>query len=263
MKDDRTFRNNREFLKDTLRKQIDFSQTDQWRGVPAPPVQEPFDPASPRIILPGADKWKECVTRPDLLAAITNRVSHRTFTSSPLSLNELSFLLYSTQGIKTMPTPSVSLRTVPSAGARHSFETYLIVRNVEGLKRGLYRYLAVENELLALGELQDLEEKLTKGTLGQRFVSGGAAIFIWACVPYRMEWRYGPAAHRVILMDVGHVCQNLYLACEGIGAGTCAVAAYDQELVDELIRVDGKDQFAVYLAPVGKVGQRQGEGRRE
>jgi nitroreductase len=43
------------------------------------------------------------------------------------------------------------------------------------------------------------------------------------------------------------------LACEAINAGTCAVAAYDQELVDELLRVDGKDEFAVYLAAVGKV----------
>ena len=253
MNDDRTIRNNREFLKDNLRKQIDFSQTDQWQGVPAPPVQEPFDPDAPRITLPGPDEWRQCVTRPDLVAAITNRVSHRTYTSTPLTLDELSFLLYSTQGIKSLPNPLVSLRTVPSAGARHSFETYLVVRNVEGVEQGLYRYLAVESELPFLGEINHVEERLTAATLGQKFVSWGAVTFIWACVPYRMEWRYGAAAHRVILMDVGHVCQNLYLACEGIEAGTCAVAAYDQELVDALIGVDGEDQFAVYLAPVGKV----------
>ncbi len=254
MNDDRKFRNNREFLKDTLRKQIDFSQTDQWQGVPAPPIQEPFEPEAPRIALPGPDEWRPCVTRPDMVDAIMNRVSHRTYSSKPLSLDELSFLLYSTQGIKTMPNPSVSLRTVPSAGARHSFETWLVARNVKGLEQGLYRYLAVENELLFIGEIADIKEKLTAATLGQKFVSWGAVTFIWACIPYRMEWRYGAAAHRVILMDVGHVCQNLYLACEGIGAGTCAVAAYDQELVDELIGVDGEEQFAVYLAPVGKVG---------
>jgi SagB-type dehydrogenase family enzyme len=68
-----------------------------------------------------------------------------------------------------------------------------------------------------------------------------------------MEWRYSLAAHRVILIDAGHVCQNLYLACEAIGAGTCAVAAYDQEQLDNLLNVDGLDEFAVYLAPVGKI----------
>ncbi len=77
--------------------------------------------------------------------------------------------------------------------------------------------------------------------------------FIWTAIPYRMEWRYGLAAHKVIAIDAGHVCQNLYLACEAIVAGTCAVAAYDQDAVDHLIGVDGEEEFAIYLAPVGKV----------
>jgi nitroreductase len=68
-----------------------------------------------------------------------------------------------------------------------------------------------------------------------------------------MEWRYDIAAHKVIALDAGHVCQNLYLACEAIGAGTCGIAAYHQELMDALIRVDGHDEFTVYLAAVGKV----------
>jgi nitroreductase len=60
-------------------------------------------------------------------------------------------------------------------------------------------------------------------------------------------------AHKVIALDAGHVCQNLYLACEAIGAGTCAIAAYDQQGMDRLLRIDGREEFAVYLAPVGKV----------
>ncbi|MCK4312229.1 MAG: nitroreductase family protein, partial [Candidatus Cloacimonetes bacterium] len=60
------------------------------------------------------------------------------------------------------------------------------------------------------------------------------------------------AAHKAMLLDAGHVCQNLYLACEDIGAGTCAIAAYDQEKVDALIGVDGLEEFTIYLSPVGK-----------
>ncbi len=71
--------------------------------------------------------------------------------------------------------------------------------------------------------------------------------------PYRMEWRYGLTAHKVIALDAGHVCQNLYLACEAVGAGTCAVAAYHQQLMDRLVRVDGSEEFVIYLAPVGKI----------
>lgn len=67
-----------------------------------------------------------------------------------------------------------------------------------------------------------------------------------------MEWRYDRAAHKVIALDAGHVCQNLYLACESLGLGTCAIAAYDQEACDRLLGVDGDDEFTLYLAPVGR-----------
>jgi len=67
-----------------------------------------------------------------------------------------------------------------------------------------------------------------------------------------MEWRYHLAAHKVIAMDAGHVCQNLYLASGAIGAGTCGVGAYDQEVLDALLRLDGNNEFVIYLAPVGK-----------
>jgi SagB-type dehydrogenase family enzyme len=70
-----------------------------------------------------------------------------------------------------------------------------------------------------------------------------------------MEWRYDVAAHKVIALDAGHVCQNLYLACEAINAGTCAIAAYDQQALDALLGVDGTEEFTIYLAPVGKVGR--------
>jgi len=89
--------------------------------------------------------------------------------------------------------------------------------------------------------------------LGQSFVGAGAVTFVWTALPQRTEWRYGAAAHKVIALDAGHLCQNMYLACEAIGAGTCAIAAYDQELMDTLVGVDGEDEFVIYLAPVGKV----------
>ncbi len=74
-----------------------------------------------------------------------------------------------------------------------------------------------------------------------------------------MEWRYGVNSERVILMDVGHVCQNLYLACESIGCGTCGVAAYEQKDLDKFLGLDGRDEFVIYLAPVGRVGTDRSE----
>ena len=86
-----------------------------------------------------------------------------------------------------------------------------------------------------------------------RGAGAAAATFVWAAVPYRMEWRYAHCAHRVMLMDVGHICQNLYLAVEAIGGGCCAIAAYHQEKMDALLELDGEEEFTIYLAPVGKV----------
>ncbi len=243
----------RGFLKDTLRKEYDFSLTDQHRGIPAPLIQKPYNPEAPRIPLLAPPEFKSSISDTDLLTVVIGRESRRHYLPAPLSLSELSFLLFSTQGVRHTPHPSVSLRTVPSAGARHSFETYMFISNVEGVDPGLYRYLPLEHELVFLGKVEDMEMRIALACFGQQFVGAGAVTFVWATIPYRMEWRYGLLAHRVILIDVGHVCQNLYLACEAIGAGTCGVAAYDQQMVDRLIGVDGEEEFTIYLAPVGKV----------
>ena len=98
-----------------------------------------------------------------------------------------------------------------------------------------------------------MAEIIVAASLGQPFPGKAAVTFIWTAIPYRMEWRYGIAAHKVIAIDAGHVCQNLYLAGEAIGAGTCAIAAYDQEAMDRFVRVDGTDAFVIYLAPAGRV----------
>jgi SagB-type dehydrogenase family enzyme len=242
----------RSFLKDTVRKTIDFSQTDQSRGIDPPPVEKPFAKEATRISLTPHGEW-DGIEGIDVIAAIKNRKSRRICGDEPLTAEELSFLLWATQGIRMRIDSGHAYRTVPSAGCRHAFETYLCVLNVRGIDDGLYRYLPVEHELLLEFTDERMAEKIVAATFGQPFTGRSAATFIWTAIPYRMEWRYGMAAHKVIALDAGHVCQNLYLACEAIGAGTCAIAAYDQEMMDQFVRVDGTDEFVIYLAPVGKV----------
>jgi SagB-type dehydrogenase family enzyme len=239
------------FLKDSLRKVIDFSQTAQSRGVAPPPLEKPYAKESQRIDLPNYEQFKDIGTI-DLKTAIGNRESRRSYSNQPLSLEELSFLLWATQGIKKKLDPGHALRTVPSAGCRHALETYLCVLNVQGLDQGIYRYLPLEHQLLFEFTEGNLNRKIVHAVLGQHYPGEAAITFIWTTIPYRMEWRYDIAAHKVIAIDAGHVCQNLYLACEAIGAGTCAMAAYDQEAIDKLLRIDGQDEFTVYLASVGK-----------
>jgi SagB-type dehydrogenase family enzyme len=242
----------RNFLKDSVRLTIDFSQTDQYRGKPPPPIQKPPSKNQKRIDLVQPAALKS-VFNVDLLTSIENRRSHRVFNGDPLSLDELSFLLWVTQGIQRKIDHGTAYRTVPSAGCRHALETYLCVLNIEELKPGIYRYLPLDHQLVLEHTMENLEEKVVAAGLGQPFLGKAPVTFIWTTVPYRMEWRYDIAAHKVIAIDAGHVCQNLYLACEAIGAGTCAIGAYHQDLMDNLVGVDGDEEFTIYLAPVGKI----------
>jgi SagB-type dehydrogenase family enzyme len=242
----------RYFLKDSVRLTIDFSRTGQHRGVPPPPIEKPFAPDRKRIDLIKKGKWRT-IGRVDLISAIDNRRSHRIFTEEPLTLEDLSFLLWATQGIRKQVDEGTAYRTVPSAGCRHALETYLCILNIAGLEPGIYRYLPIEHQLLFEHSEDNLTEKIVEAALDQPVPGKAAVTFLWTAIPYRMEWRYDIAAHKVIALDAGHVCQNLYLACEAIGAGTCAIAAYHQEMMDRLLGVDGKDEFTIYLAPVGKI----------
>jgi len=243
---------NRQFLKDTRRLQIDFSQTDQHRGINPPPVQKPLKKGQELITLPDTEAFT-AFRGTDLVDAISQRRSWRRFLDQPLTLAELSWLLWATQGITEVIAPGCARRTVPSAGCRHAFESYMLINNVESLEKGVYRYLPVEHALVFEHMVNNLPAELAQATLGQAFIARAPVTFAWTTIPYRMEWRYREAAHRVIAMDAGHLCQNLYLASAAIHAGTCAIAAYHQEMMDQLLKVDGEEEYTVYLAPVGKI----------
>jgi SagB-type dehydrogenase family enzyme len=251
-KSDKPFEKNRFFLKDTIRQQIDFSRTGQNRHVPAPPVQKPTLPDAVRIHLPDGAAALARLGRMPIGEAISRRESVRDYSAVAFSQEELSALLWATQGVRKVLSPTTALRTVPSAGARHAFETYLMASRIEGLSSGLYRYLPFENQLAQLAVDEQIGRKAAAACLGQSFVAAAAVTFFWTAIPARVEWRYDLAAHKVIAIDAGHVCQNLYLACTSLGAGSCAIAAYDQNACDRLLGVDGDEEFTVYIAAVGK-----------
>lgn len=242
----------RYFLKDSIRKRINFRLTDQNQGVPVPPSEKPVKEGATLINLPPKKMWVD-IPEKDLTESIGNRKSRRVYSQESLTMEELAYLLWCTQGVRGKAAPDHAFRNVPSAGCRHALETYLAVLNVKGLAPGMYRYLPLSHQLVLEFSDDMLAEKMVIASLGQPYPGKAAVSFIWVGIPYRMEWRYGLAAHKVIAIDAGHVGQNLYLACETIGAGTCAIAAYDQEELDELLGIDGKDEFAIYLASVGKV----------
>jgi SagB-type dehydrogenase family enzyme len=241
---------NRDILKCNFEEGWSKWPSDSNKGVAMPAAQKDYVSGCKLFNLVSPDEFKFETT---LQNAIKNRRTRRKFTQDFLTLKELSFLLWATQGV-TDKNISVH-RAVPSASARHPFETYLVIRRVKELKPGIYRYLPLDHQLCLISDDKVLVEKISTAgfEMNSPQMKNAAVVFIWAAVPYRSEWRSGPYAYKFIALDAGHVCQNLYLAVEAIHGGACAIAAYDQEFIDKIINVNGQDEFTVYLAAVGKI----------
>ncbi len=229
----------------------DEFQSDQELKRPQPPlVKAAVTDQSEHI--PLTRDFDHLVSKSDLTDLLRDRRSTRIYTEEEISLEQLSFLLWATQGIKKLRGKSyATLRTVPCGGARHEFETYLLIRKVEGLHPGAYHYLPMEHSLEFLHPVEDMEQTISDTLSEQSWASKASVVFYWSIVPYRAEWRYGIYAHRVALIDVGHVCQNLYMACTGLGLGTCAIAAFSHDLCCKVFDLDGEEEYIVYTAPVG------------
>jgi len=225
--------------------------SDQQQGLPQPPLQlaapqgarEAVDLPKPATMKLGEMPLKE---------AIETRNSLRQYADTPLSLEELSYLLWCTQGVRETTPGKATFCTVPSAGARHPFETMVLVNRVDGLEPGLYWFVAGEHCLLKLEAESGIADRIAEAAYNQKFIVKSAVTFIWIADTIRTTWRYGQRGYRYMHLDAGHVCQNLYLAAESIGAGACAIGAFTDETMNDLLNLDGVNQFVIYLGGVGK-----------
>lgn len=226
-------------------------QSDQELKKTQPPLTK--EKVSDEIYSLSKDFKKLNITK-DFTSILLERESHRIFTSQKMNALELSYLLYMTQGVKSIRGNNyATMRTVPCGGARHEFETYLVVKNVEGLKPGKYHYLPLTHELEFLGDVENMETFIDASVEQQTWAVKANVIFYWSIVPYRCEWRYGIYAHRPALMDIGHVGQNLYLACTALNLGTCCLASFDGDVCAKEFGLDNEEEFIVYVSPVGTI----------
>ena len=248
-KKDELIKNGRKMLKPNWRD-YDFEQNDACKGIKPLPLQKVFSPETKFIEL---IKFGEtCCGNEPLPKVIANRKSRRKYTDDSLTLEELSYLLWTTQGLKWHDEECGStVKVVPSAGMIHCIETYLFINRVEGVPKGLYRYLPKEQRIIEGNMADDCAEKLVSALKGNYW--SAAVVFLWTAVPYKMEWGYMEVSHKMIAIEAGHVCQNLYLSAESINCGCCAVAAYLQDEIDSLLGIDGDDEFVIYTATVGKL----------
>ena len=229
-----------------------MEQSDQSKGVTPPAFSKPI--TGQVIKLPAFDN---IIKTPDYQQLLDTRRSLRSYTGAAMSQAQLAFMLWSVQGVQHYRGDVATFRTVPSGGARHPFETYIAVQHVEGLAPGLYRYLPLENvgekavTIEMLGPIEDYTNKITAMLAGQAWAAKAPIILFYSCIPYRAEWRYANASHRVMLIDLGHLGQNAMLSAVALGLGSCCMAAYNQELCDEVLGFDGNEEYTVYAISVG------------
>jgi SagB-type dehydrogenase family enzyme len=239
----------RQFMEKTQYRHM--GPSDQQKGLPQPPLGlAPPQGTREAVDLPALAAMK--LGPMSLRQAIEARRSLRQYADKPLSLAELSYLLWCTQGVRETTSGKATFRTVPSAGARHPLETMLLVNRVGGLEVGLYWFVASEHRLVKLAAEPEIADRIAEAAYNQTFILKSAATFIWIADTVRTTWRYGERGYRYMHLDAGHVCQNLYLAAESIGAGCCAIGAFTDETMNELLGLDGVNQFVIYMGVVGK-----------
>ncbi len=240
------YREHRNIMKSTFHIPKE-ERSDKRNGIKEPELVKRISDIKERIVFP-TDGLKN-LSQKNLWDISESRKSRRVYMEENLSLSELSYLLAMTQKIGKR---GEHFRVVPSGGSRHAYETYLAVQRVDGLKQGIYHYHPKEHTLELLEEVENLQERLLRVAERQVFLANGAVVFFWTCIPYRGEWRYMQDSHKSMLLDAGHIGQALYMAVESIDLGVCTVAGYHQEEADELLHVDGLEEYTVYLASVGK-----------
>ena len=249
-----TIEMNRKFMQcpDFSKKML---ESDQQKEVPFPPRSK--EVTGELITLPPFDG---VLTHSSYEHLLDIRRSERAYVDEPISQEQLAFLLWSIQGIQHFRGANdyITLRPVPSGGARHPFELYIAVRNVTDLKPGFYRYAPLKDacekrvSIEFWGEFSvNYEEQMKNMLVGQTWGAHASIVLFFSCIPYRAEWRYVDMAHRVVLIDLGHVGQNAMLSASALGLGSCCIAAYDQALCDEAFGFNGIDEYTVYAIPVG------------
>lgn len=240
-----------ESFQEYTKYQYFFTPSEMSQGVAVPDPEKSIAASTPVLQLPDPAKSFPDRTK-NLFDILKERRSRRDYRDQSITLEQLAILLWSIQGVIEAGS-GYSLRTAPSAGARHPLETYLNLNRVAGQTPGLYRYLPFQHQLARLSDDQQISHRLAKACLGQNFFNTCAVSLIWTAVIQRSRWKYQQRAYRYIYLDAGHVCQNLYLACEALGLGCCAVAAFDDDAVNKILDLDGKEEFVIYLATVGRV----------
>ena len=187
---------------------------------------------------------------------LSRRRSVRYYEDNPLSIDDISQLLWSAYGItKSIDSPAFlrgGLKTAPSAGALYPLELYLIAWNIDQLKNGIYKYFP-EDHSLKLVTNGDKRDELSTAAWDQSWLKEAAGAIVYSAIFSRTSDKYSiRGEERYVCMDLGHSAENVYLQGMALGIGTCAIGAFNDNKLKELINMP-EEEKPLYIMPIGKM----------
>jgi SagB-type dehydrogenase family enzyme len=228
--------------------------------------------ASPYIAERMADSYKSYPTEPsiplpttldnnpsDIVKLITQRRTRRAFTGQPITMVDLAHLLQTGYGI-TGGVPLVGsgeklqlFRAAPSAGALYPLELYVAVWNVRGLSHGIYHYNVRRHSLehMAGGDQCAI---LGRHTQTADFIQDATAMILMSAVFRRTMFKYQERGYRFILLEAGHVAQNLCLVAGSLDIGVLPIGAFLDDELNRLLGLDGVNESVLYPLLIGRIG---------
>jgi SagB-type dehydrogenase family enzyme len=184
-----------------------------------------------------------------LSEAIDRRASNRNFSTRQVSLTELSRLLISADGI-THGSANSARRAAPSAGALYPIEIYLVVTNVDSLPPGLYHFDVSDTSLQFL-QAGDLGHRLQIAANGQQSIGKAPVTLVFTSRFARVTHKYADRGYRYAYMEAGAIAENVYLQSTALGLGTVLAGAFNDDAVNAILGINGKDEAALIIMPVG------------
>lgn len=214
---------------------------------------EPYKayPGAPAVLLPPVPldaRLDQGLATP---RAIVTRRSTRAYAATPMSLDELSRLLFLTGGI-SWGLHGNARRAAPSSGALYPIEMYPVVHRVDGVEPGVYHYAYREHALEQV-RAGDFRAAVVEQGIAQEFLGECGVVLFLTMILQRMRPRYQDRSYRYGLLEAGHLGENAYLAATSMGLGACGIGAFMDDAINDMLGVDGVEEAAVYMVAAGKV----------
>ncbi len=181
--------------------------------------------------------------------SLSKRASARSFSDRAMALTEAAALLNAADGI-THTLSQYALRSAPSGGALYPIELYLVASRVDSLQPGIYHFRVVDSSLEAIRD-GEFGAALAEAAVDQEWIESAPIVLALTARFERSTQRYADRGYRYTYIEAGAICQNIYLAATALAMGTTAVGAFYDDKVNEILNVDGREEAALLLLPVG------------